>query len=221
MEEVTTINVQEGKKVDANREEVRVSPFFAFATRSLDVLISFVGLILFSPIFLLCSLAIKLEDRGRVIFKQERIGYKGKPFTLYKFRSMVDKAEENGTPELYSGKNDTRQTRVGLFLREHHLDEMPQLWNVFKGDMSLVGYRPERKYFVDKIVAINPDYELLYKMRPGVFSKATLYNGYTYTMEKMLKRLDMDLEYLYDHSLWQYFKIIFLTLLSILTGQKF
>jgi lipopolysaccharide/colanic/teichoic acid biosynthesis glycosyltransferase len=87
--------------------------------------------------------------------------------------------------------------------------------------MSLVGYRPERKFFVDKIVAINPDYELLYKMRPGVFSKATLYNGYTYTMEKMLKRLDMDLEYLYNHSLWQYFKIIFLTLLSILTGQKF
>lgn len=221
MEKVTTLNVHTSEKVKTNRSDVRVSPLFAFVARCLDVFISFVGLIVFSPAFLLCYLAIKMEDRGRAIFKQERIGYKGKPFTLYKFRSMVDKAEENGTPELYSGKNDTRQTRVGLFLREHHLDELPQLWNVFKGDMSLVGYRPERKFFVDKIMAINPDYELLYKMRPGVFSKATLYNGYTYTMEKMLKRLDMDLEYLYDHSLWLYLKIIFLTVLSILTGKKF
>lgn len=221
MEKVTTLNVQTSEKVKTNRSDVRVSSLFAFVTRCLDVFISFVGLIVFSPAFLLCYLAINMEDRGRAIFKQERIGYKGKPFTLYKFRSMVDKAEVNGTPELYCGKNDTRQTRVGLFLREHHLDELPQLWNVFKGDMSLVGYRPERKFFVDKIMAINPDYELLYKMRPGVFSKATLYNGYTYTMEKMLKRLDMDLEYLYDHSLWLYLKIIFLTVLSILTGKKF
>jgi lipopolysaccharide/colanic/teichoic acid biosynthesis glycosyltransferase len=189
--------------------------------RIVDVVGASVGIILTSPIMLISALLVKLTSPGPVIFKQERIGYKGKPFTLYKFRSMVDKAEENGTPELYSGKNDTRQTRVGLFLREHHLDELPQLWNVFKGDMSLVGYRPERKFFVDKIMAINPDYELLYKMRPGVFSKATLYNGYTYTMEKMLKRLDMDLEYLYDHSLWLYLKIIFLTVLSILTGKKF
>ena len=221
MEKVTTQNVQANEMVKADRSAIRVSSLFAFVTRCLDVFISFVGLVVFSPIFVLCYLAIKIEDRGNAIFKQERIGYKGKPFTLYKFRSMVAKAEENGTPELYSGKNDSRQTRVGLFLREHHLDEMPQLWNVFKGDMSLVGYRPERKFFVDKIMAINPDYELLYKMRPGVFSKATLYNGYTYTMEKMLKRLDMDLEYLRDHSLGLYLKIIFLTVLSILTGKKF
>lgn len=220
MEKITTLNTQKGE-MQADCSEVRVSSLFVFVTRCLDVFISFVGLVVFSPVLLLCYLAIKIEDGGRAIFKQERIGYKGKPFTLYKFRSMVDKAEESGTPELYSGKNDTRQTRVGLFLREHHLDEMPQLWNVFKGDMSLVGYRPERKFFVDKIMAINPDYELLYKMRPGVFSKATLYNGYTYTMEKMLKRLDMDLEYLYDHSLGLYLKIIFLTVLSILTGKKF
>jgi lipopolysaccharide/colanic/teichoic acid biosynthesis glycosyltransferase len=189
--------------------------------RLFDLVCVFFASIVFFPFFIAVYIAIKLEDGGPAIFKQERIGYKGKPFMLYKFRSMVDKAEENGTPELYSGKNDTRQTRVGLFLREHHLDELPQLWNVFKGDMSLVGYRPERKFFVDMIMAINPDYELLYKMRPGVFSKATLYNGYTYTMEKMLKRLDMDLEYLYDHSLWLYLKIIFLTVLSILTGKKF
>ena len=221
MEKVTTQNVQASEMMKTERSAVRVSSLFAFVTRCLDVFISFVGLVVFSPIFVLCYLAIKIEDRGSAIFKQERIGYKGEPFILYKFRSMVDKAEENGTPELYSGKNDSRQTRVGLFLREHHLDEMPQLWNVFKGDMSLVGYRPERKFFVDKIMAINPDYELLYKMRPGVFSKATLYNGYTYTMEKMLKRLDMDLEYLRDHSLGLYLKIIFLTVLSILTGKKF
>lgn len=221
MEKITTLNTQREGEMQADCSEVHVSSLFVFVTRCLDVFISFVGLVVFSPVLLLCYLAIKIEDGGRAIFKQERIGYKGKPFTLYKFRSMVDKAEESGTPELYSGKNDTRQTRVGLFLREHHLDEMPQLWNVFKGDMSLVGYRPERKFFVDKIMAHNPDYELLYKMRPGVFSKATLYNGYTYTMEKMLKRLEMDLEYLYDHSLGLYLKIIFLTVLSILTGKKF
>ena len=106
-------------------------------------------------------------------------------------------------------------------MREHHLDELPQLWNVLKGEMSFVGPRPERKFFVDQIRAINPDYELLYRIRPGLFSPATLYNGYTDTMEKMLERLRMDLEYLRKRSLWLDVKIIFLTVYSILSGKKF
>ena len=188
--------------------------------RVVDVVGSLVALLVFSPVFLLISWLIKREDGGPVIFSQERIGYKGKPFTLYKFRSMTVDSEADGEPALCQ-KDDARLTKLGRFLRAHHLDELPQLWNVLKGEMSFVGPRPERKFFVDKIKAINPDYELLYKLRPGLFSKATLYNGYTDTMEKMLERLRMDLEYMRTRSLWVDVKIIWLTATAILGGKKF
>ena len=188
--------------------------------RGFDIIGSVLGLILASPAFLLIYFLIKREDRGPVIFRQERIGYGGKPFILYKFRSMTTASEKDGKPALCQ-KNDKRLTKVGRFLREHHLDELPQLWNVLKGEMSFVGPRPERKFFVDQIRTINPDYELLYRIRPGLFSPATLYNGYTDTMEKMLERLRMDLEYLRKRSLWLDVKIIFLTVYSILSGKKF
>lgn len=197
-----------------------MSPFSLMVKRTLDVTASLGGLIVFSPAFLAIYIAIKREDGGAAIFRQERIGYHGKPFMLYKFRSMIVRAEADGSPALCK-KNDARLTRVGRFLREHHLDELPQLWNVLKGEMSFVGPRPERQYFVDKIKAANPDYELLYQLRPGLFSAATLYNGYTDTMEKMLERLRMDLDYLYHRSLWTDTKIICLTVFSILTGKKF
>lgn len=197
-----------------------MSPAINRIKRGLDILGSITGMIVFSPLFLLIYLVIKIENGGKVIFSQERIGYQGKPFILYKFRSMKESAEADGKPALcYQG--DKRLTRVGRFLREHHLDELPQLWNVLKGDMSFVGPRPERKYFVEQIKAINPDYELLYQLRPGLFSPATLYNGYTDNMEKMLRRLRMDLDYLAHHTLWLDTKIIFLTVLSILSGKKF
>lgn len=188
--------------------------------RSLDMIGSLLGLILTSPVFLLIYFLIKNEDGGPAIFKQERIGYKGKTFILYKFRSMTISSEKDGKPALCQ-KNDKRLTKVGRFLRAHHLDELPQLWNVLKGEMSFVGPRPERKFFVDQIKAINPNYELLYRIRPGLFSSATLYNGYTDTMAKMLIRLRMDLEYLRERSLWLDFKIIFLTVVYILSGKKF
>lgn len=191
------------------------------AKRTLDFVTSILGMVVFSPLFLVIYIAIRCEDGGSAIFRQERVGYHGNIFTLYKFRSMTVTSESDGKPALCSGKNDKRLTRVGRFLREHHLDELPQLWNVCKGEMSFVGPRPERKFFVDKIKAINPDYELLYQLRPGLFSVATLYNGYTDTMEKMLERLRMDLDYLYNRSLWLDTKIIFLTVFSILTGKKF
>ena len=127
---------------------------------------------------------------------------------------MITLAEADGKPALCQ-KRDKRLTHVGRFLREHHLDELPQLWNVLKGEMSFVGPRPERKYFVDQIKSINPDYEQLYQLRPGLFSAATLYNGYTDSMTKMLERLRMDLDYLYHRSLWLDTKIIFLTVFSI------
>ena len=188
--------------------------------RLIDIMVSAAGLVLFSPAFLLAYILIKREDGGDVIFRQERVGYKGEIFTLLKFRSMTMTAEADGKPALCQAK-DKRLTKVGRFLREHHLDEMPQLWNVLIGEMSLVGYRPERMFFVEQIRAINPDYDRLYAMRPGVFSYATLYNGYCDNMEKMLERLRLDLEYLDNHSLWFDCKIIFCTLYSILTGKKF
>ena len=187
--------------------------------RAFDVLVALCGLLVFSPAFVVLYFVIRHEDGGPAIFRQERIGRGGRPFMLYKFRSMTVTAEKDG-PALYV-KGDKRLTKVGRFLREHHLDELPQLWNVLKGDMAVVGYRPERQFFVEKIMAVNPDYERLYEMRPGLFSSATLYNGYTDTLEKMLERLRMDLEYLGNWNLWLDIKIIFLTSMSIITGKKF
>lgn len=189
--------------------------------RAFDIVASAVGMIVMSPVYLAITAAIKIEDHGDAIFTQERIGYHGKPFTLYKFRSMKTTAEAEGVPQLCQGEDDNRLTRVGRFIREHHIDELPQLWNVLKGEMSFVGPRPERAFFIKQIKAINPDYELLYQLRPGLFSMATLYNGYTDTMEKMLERLRMDLEYLSTRTLWMDLKIIFLTVSSIVTGRKF
>jgi lipopolysaccharide/colanic/teichoic acid biosynthesis glycosyltransferase len=189
--------------------------------RLFDLVCVFFASIVFSPFILAVYIAIKLDDGGPAIFKQERIGKGGKPFMLYKFRSMKVNAEKDGKPQLWSGEEDERLTKVGKFIRNHHLDELPQFWNILKGDMSFVGYRPERQYFIDKIMAENPDYEKLYAMRPGVFSEATLYNGYTDTMEKMLRRLEMDLDYMKRQSVWLDIVIIFKTGVSILTGRKF
>lgn len=189
--------------------------------RLFDVVCVFFASIVFMPFFVAVYVAIKLEDGGPAIFKQERIGRGGKPFMLYKFRSMKVDAEKDGKPQLWSGSEDDRLTKVGRFIRNHHLDELPQFWNIWKGDMSFVGYRPERQFFIDRIMEHNPDYAKLYAIRPGVFSEATLYNGYTDTMEKMLKRLEMDLEYLEKQNLWLDIMIIFKTGVSILTGKKF
>lgn len=220
-EKTRTMFVPEGNMVkEKERYRNRMSAAACAMKRGFDAVLSLLGLIVFSPVFLLVYVLIKREDGGPVIFRQERVGYKGKLFVLYKFRSMKVEAEADGTPRLCK-EDDKRLTKVGRFLREHHLDELPQLWNVLKGDMSFVGPRPERKYFVDQIKAINPDYELLYQLRPGLFSPATLYNGYTDTMEKMLERLRMDLEYLATRSAWLDLKIIFLTVSSILLGKKF
>ena len=190
--------------------------------RSTDMIISGICLIVFSPLMLLSYILIKIDDGGPAIFKQERIGRFGRPFYIYKFRSMRLDAEKCGPALSHAGgDDDPRLTKVGKFLRAHHLDELPQLWNVFVGDMAFVGYRPERQFFIDQIMEHNPDYVLLYNTRPGLFSQATLYNGYTDTMDKMLERLRMDLEYLEKQSLWLDIKIIFLTGISIFSGKKF
>lgn len=213
-----TLNVDWSERGYRRRGELSMAA--RWTKRTFDLIASAAGMIGLSPVFLVICLLIKREDGGPAIFKQERIGYGGKPFILYKFRSMEVASEPDGLPTLCQ-TDDERLTRIGRFLRDHHLDELPQLWNVFTGKMSFVGPRPERKFFVDQITAINANYELLYRLRPGLFSMATLYNGYTDTMDKMLDRLRMDLDYLYNRTFWLDMKITFLTVTSILSGKKF
>ena len=194
--------------------------FERLVKRIFDFICSFLALIILTPVFLVVAITLLCQGDGSVFFKQERIGYKGKPFNILKFRTMRADSESNGEPRL-AAVNDERLTKVGKFLREHHLDELPQLLNVLLGDMSFVGPRPERRYFIEKIRQENPNYDYLYMIRPGLTSMATLHNGYTDTMEKMLKRLDMDLEYLQKRSLWLDMKLILTTFLFIVNGKKF
>ncbi len=187
--------------------------------RLADIIFSLLGLLLASPLFLMISYALWRKKSGSIFFRQERVGYRGRTFVIYKFRTMVSDAE-SGKPRLCE-KDDTRLTPLGAWLRQRHLDELPQLWNVLKGDMSIVGPRPERRYFVDQIRAVNPDYDQLYQLRPGLFSWATLYNGYTDTLDKMLERLRLDLDYLHHWSPWLDLKIFVLTLWFLFSGRRF
>ena len=197
-----------------------MSGFERNVKRAVDFVISLILIIIFSPLFLICYFAIKCEDHGPAIFKQERIGRFGRPFYIYKFRSMKMDAEAAG-PALYAGDEDPRLTKVGKFIRQHHLDELPQLFNVLRGDMAFIGYRPERQFYIDQIIKKDPRYVYLYQIRPGVTSYATLKNGYTDSIEKMLKRLQFDLYYLKNRSWGFDIKILFQTFINIVFGKKF
>ncbi len=188
--------------------------------RAADVVFSALAMVVLSPVFALIIILMRLQHNGPVFFRQTRIGYHGYPFVILKFRTMSSVIEENG-PQLVAWCDDSNSTRLEQFLRGHHLDELPQLWNVVRGDMSIVGPRPERKYFIDKIMEHTDRYPIVYQMRPGLTSEATLYNGYTDTMEKMLRRLEMDIHYLEHRSLWLDTKIIFKTFINIVSGKKF
>ena len=178
-------------------------------------------MVVFAALVLLKRWLIRREDGGPAIFRQERVGKGGKVFFIYKFRTMRLDAESQG-PQLSPVKErDDRLLRIGVFLRDHHLDELPQLWNVFIGDMAFVGPRPERPYYIEQIMKHDPRYELLYQVRPGVTSYATLYNGYTDTMEKMLRRLAPDLYYLEHRSPSLNLKILWLTFFRIVSGRVF
>ena len=198
----------------------RMGKLELWVKRFSDIVCSIVGLILLSPVFLVIAILMKRQKNGTIFFRQERIGYGGKPFTIYKFRTMSSVIEDDG-PQLVAKSDSTCSTPLELFLRDHHLDELPQLWNVLKGDMSLVGPRPERRYFIDKIMEHDRRYTLIFEMRPGLTSEATLDNGYTDTMDKMLRRLQMDIDYLESRTLWLDAKIIFKTFATILSGRKF
>jgi Sugar transferases involved in lipopolysaccharide synthesis len=188
--------------------------------RIIDIIGSALALAFLWPLMLVFVIMLKLQHNGSAIFSQERIGKGGKPFTIYKFRTMNRDTEKDG-PQLVPHAEGMASTDLERFLRDHHLDELPQLWNVLCGDMSIVGPRPERRFFIEKIMEMDDRYPLIYEMRPGLTSEATLYNGYTDTMEKMLKRLEMDIHYLETRSLTGDFKIMLNTALSIISGKKF
>ena len=184
--------------------------------RWFDFIMAGMCIIIFSPLFLACYLAVRRGKDGPIIYRQERIGRFGRPFYIYKFRTMVTNAENSG-PQLCNNATDIRLTQAGRWMKRYHLDELPQFWNVLKGEMSFVGPRPERPYYVDQIMERDSRYQFLYQIRPGITSYATIYNGYADTMEKMLRRLEMDLNYLRHRSWWQDLKILSITFYKIVT----
>ena len=185
--------------------------------RVCDIVFSLLAMVVLSPLYLIVAIAVKCSSRGPVIYRQERIGLHGNPFMILKFRTMTDHAEQD-TPCL-SSDTDPRITRIGHILRKYRIDELPQMWNVFIGDMSIVGPRPERRYFISQIEKVAPYYCLLYRIRPGLTSWGPIKVGYTDTLEKMVRRLNYDIVYMDNMSLRLDMKILFFTIGVILDGK--
>lgn len=202
MIEITRDNMSEGEK--------NIKNIF-------DRIVAFLVLIIFSPLFAWLAWKTKKSSRGDIFYRQERIGYRGKPFNMIKFRTMKMDAEQ-GTPQL-SSEEDERITTFGRMMRKYRLDELPQFWNVLKGEMSLVGPRPERDYFIKLITEKAPSYNLLFSVKPGITSWGMVKYGYANTVDKMIERLQFDLIYLENRSLSIDIKILIYTIKTILTGK--
>jgi exopolysaccharide biosynthesis polyprenyl glycosylphosphotransferase len=185
--------------------------------RVLDIVSSVLALVGLLPLFTLLFILIKMDSKGPVIYKQSRIGRWGKPFTIYKFRTMKVDAERNG-PAL-SSSEDNRMTKTGKWLRKFRLDEFPQFYNVLIGNMSLVGPRPERQFFIDQIVTLAPHYKLLHRVKPGITSWGQVKYGYAENVDQMVERLKYDILYIENMSLALDFKIAFYTILTIIKAE--
>jgi exopolysaccharide biosynthesis polyprenyl glycosylphosphotransferase len=172
-----------------------------FMKRSFDIVCSLIIMILTLPLMLMAALAVKLEDRGPVFYSQERVGKDGVTFFVHKFRSMRTDAEKGGKPQ-WAQQNDPRITRVGNFMRKTRIDELPQVLNVLKGDMSFVGPRPERQYFVDQLIEVVPYYNVRHSVKPGITGWAQVRYGYGSSAEDALQKLQYDLYYVKNNSLF-------------------
>lgn len=194
-----------------------MSSFTLRIKRLMDVAIASVVMVLLVPLYISVMIRIMFDSKGAPIYKQERIGKNGKPFIMYKFRSMIVAAESE--MPLLATPDDNRITKYGRYMRKYRIDELPQFWNVIKGDMAIVGPRPERQFFIDRMVKSEPDYFFLQKIRPGITSLGMVKFGYADNVEKMLKRFKYDLIYVENMSLLLDFKILYYTFFVILTGK--
>ncbi len=205
-----------------NRDNIYTMPvknglFYEFFKQIFDIIFASASLLVLSPFLMLLSFLIWISGNGPVIYLQDRIGKNGKPFSIYKFRSMVYDAEK-GVPRL-AGENGEKVTRIGSFLRKYRIDEIPNLINVLKGEMSVVGPRPERRFFIDQIVKRAPGYFELQTVKPGVTSWGQVKFGYASSVDEMIKRLDYDLYYMKHRSLWFDLKIVIYTIGTVFKGK--
>ena len=184
--------------------------------RIIDFFTSGICLIVFSPLFLICYIAVKREDGGPAIFKQERIGRFGRPFYIYKFRSMRTDAEKDG-PALFRHEKETRLTKTGKFLREHHLDELPQLWNVFKGEMAFIGPRPILTYHPCKYEEYTEEEKTVFSVRPGISGWAQVNGRNSVDWEERFKLNEW---YVQHVSLWLDIKIVFMTIAQVFSRKE-
>lgn len=218
--QLLTSRIQQGNiagepLIDISRSEISQSTLNT--KRVSDIIVSALTLIVISPIIAILAIIVRLDSRGPAFYKQTRIGYHKKPFNIYKIRSMHLNAETSG-PSL-STEDDPRITRIGRFMRKYRLDELPQFWNVLRGDMSLVGPRPEREFFIRQIMERAPYYTLIHRVRPGITSWGMVKYGYASTIDEMIERLRYDLIYIENMSLIVDIKIIIYTIHTVFTGK--
>lgn len=210
-------NMPEDCLNNINQDTGRKSLIYEIIKLIFDYLFSVISLLIFSPFMILLALVIRISGGGPVIYSQDRIGKNGKPFSIYKFRSMVYSAE-SGEP-LLSRDNEERVTKIGRIIRKYRIDELPNFLNVLKGEMSVVGPRPERQFFIDQIIREAPEYAFLQNIKPGITSWGQVKYGYASSVKGMIERSCFDIHYLKQRSLWFDLKIILLTIGTVLRGK--